>query len=229
LKRIGLIGGMTWEATEIYYRLINRSVQQRLGGMHSADIVMRSLDFTEPERLARTAQWDTLATLFIHVGQDLQKAGADMLLLCANTAYRVAEKVEAAVSIPIVHIGDCTAQKIKADGLKQVVLLGTAYTMEEDFFKNRLRANGIDVFVPDAADRATIHRVIFDEIVIGKLLEESRQAYREIIGRQVANGAEGFILGCTEIPLLIKQADSPAPLYDTTEIHALTAVNRALA
>lgn len=229
LKRIGLIGGMTWEATEIYYRLINRSVQQRLGGMHSADIVMRSLDFTEPERLARTAQWDALAALFIHVGRDLQNAGADMLLLCANTAHRVAEKVEEAVSIPVVHICDCTARKIKADGLKRVTLLGTAYTMEEDFFKDRLRASGIDVFVPGAADRAIIHRVIFEEIVAGKLLEESRRAYRNIIERQVMNGAEGVILGCTEIPLLIKQADSSAPLYDTTEIHALAAVDRALA
>jgi len=228
MKTIGLIGGMTWEATEIYYRLINSVVRQRLGGMHSADIAMRSLDFTEPEMLARTAQWDSLATLFIHVAHDLEKAGADMLLLCANTAHRVAEQVEAAVSIPLVHICDCTAHKIKADGLKRVVLLGTAYTMEEDFFKDRLRASGIDVFVPDPADRAAIHRVIFEEIVLGKLLEPSRQTFREIIQRQVANGAEGVILGCTEIPLLIKQTDSPAPLYDTTEIHALAAVDLAL-
>ena len=228
LKRIGLIGGMTWEATEIYYRLINRAVQQRLGGMHSADIVMRSLDFTEPERLARTADWNALADLFIQVTGDLQRAGADMFLLCANTAHRVAGKVEEAVSIPLVDICDCTARKIRTDGLKRVVLLGTAYTMEEDFFKDRLRARGIDVFIPDVADRAAIHRVIFEEIVFGRLLEESRQAYREIIERQVVNGAEGVILGCTEIPLLIKQADSPAPLYDTTEIHALAAVDFAL-
>lgn len=228
LKRIGLIGGMTWEATEIYYRLINRAVQQRLGGMHSADIVMRSLDFTEPERLARTADWNALADLFIQVTGDLQRAGADMFLLCANTAHRVAGKVEEAVSIPLADICDCTARKIRTDGLKRVVLLGTAYTMEEDFFKDRLRARGIDVFIPDVADRAAIHRVIFEEIVFGRLLEESRQAYREIIERQVVNGAEGVILGCTEIPLLIKQADSPAPLYDTTEIHALAAVDFAL-
>jgi aspartate racemase len=228
-KRIGLIGGMTWEATEIYYRLINRAVQRRLGGMHSADIVMRSLDFAEPENLARTAQWDALATLFVQVGRELETAGAEMLLLCANTAHRVAEQVEEALSIPLVHICDCTAQKIKADGLKRVALLGTAYTMEEDFFKDRLRAHGIDVFVPEREDRATIHRVIFEEIVLGKLLEESRRTYREIIERQVANGAEGVILGCTEIPLLIKQADSRAPLYDTTEIHALAAVEMAFA
>jgi aspartate racemase len=229
LKRIGLIGGMTWEATETYYRLINTAVQRRLGSMHSADIVMRSLDFTGPESLARTAQWNALAALFIEEGRILERGGADMLLLCANTAHRVSEQVEDALSIPLVNICDCTAQKIKADGLKRVVLLGTAYTMEEDFFKNRLRAYGIDVFVPNAADRATIHRVIFTEIVLGKLLEESRQEYREIIQRQVTDGAEGVILGCTEIPLLIKQADSPAPLYDTTEIHALAAVDLALA
>ncbi len=228
LKRIGLIGGMTWESTEIYYRLINRAVQQRLGGMHSADIVMRSLDFTELERLARTAQWDSLAALFIHIAHDLQNAGAQMLLLCANTAHRVADQVEKAISIPLVHICDCTARKIQTDGLKRVVLLGTAYTMEEAFFKDRLRASGIDVFVPDTADRATIHRVIFEEILLGKLLEPSRQAYREIIERQVANGAEAVILGCTEIPLLIKPADSAAPLYDTTEIHAMAAVDLAL-
>lgn len=228
MKTIGLIGGMTWEATEIYYRLINRTVQQRLGGMHSASIVMRSLDFTEPEMLVRTAQWNALAALFIDIAADLQRAGADLLLICANTAHRVAEQVEAAVSIPLVHICDCTVAKIEADGLQRVVLLGTAYTMEEHFFTNRLRSHGIDVFVPEAADRATIHRVIFEEIVLGKLEEKSRQAYREIIARQAANGAEGVILGCTEIPLLVKQADSPVPLYDTTELHALAAVNLAL-
>ena len=228
-KTIGLIGGMTWEATEIYYRLINRTVQQRLGGMHSASIVMRSLDFAEPEMLARTAQWNRLATLFIDVACELQRAGADMLILCANTAHRVAEQVEAAIPIPLVHICDCTAARIKADGLNRVVLLGTAYTMEEDFFKDRLRARDIDVFVPDATDRATIHRVIFEEIVLGKLEEKSRRDYREIIARQVAGGAEGVILGCTEIPLLIRQADSPVPIYDTTELHALAAVDLALA
>lgn len=230
LKRIGLIGGMTWEATEIYYRLINRAVQQRLGGMHSADIVMRSLDFTEPERLARTADWNALADLFIQVTGDLQRAGADMFLLCANTAHRVAGKVEEAVSIPLVDICDCTARKIRTDGLKRVVLLGTAYTMEEDFFKDRLRARGIDVFIPDVADRAAIHRVIFEEIVFGRLLEESRQAYREIIERQVVNGAEGVILGCTEIPLLIGQADRPLlPMFDTAALHVGAAVALALA
>ncbi len=229
MKAIGLIGGMTWEATEIYYRLINRAVQQRLGGMHSAAIVMRSLDFTEPEMLARTAQWDVLAALFCEVARDLERSGADMLLLCANTAHRVAEQVQAAISIPLVHICDCTSAKIIADGLHRVALLGTAYTMQEEFFKERLRARGIDVFVPDAADRDTIHRVIFEEIVLGKLEEHSRQAYREIIVRQVARGAEGVILGCTEIPLLIQQVDSPVPLYDTTELHALAAVDLALA
>lgn len=228
MKTIGLIGGMTWEATEIYYRLINLAVQRRLGGMHSASIVMRSLDFTEPERLARTAQWNILAALFVDAAHDLQRSGAEMLLLCANTAHIVAEEVEAEISIPLVHICDCTAARIKADGLKRVVLLGTAYTMQEDFFKERIRSADIDVFVPDEADRATIHRVIFEEIVFGKLEETSRQAYREIIARQVANGAEGVILGCTEIPLLVKQADSPAPLYDTTEIHALAAADLAL-
>lgn len=228
MKRIGLIGGMTWEATEIYYRLINRAVQRRLGGLHSASIVMRSLDFAEPEMLARTAQWNALAALFIEAARELERAGADLLLLCANTAHRVAEQVESAITIPLVHACDVTAAKIKADGLGRVVLLGTAYTMQEDFFKDRLRAQGIDVVVPEAADRAEIHRVIFEEIVMGKLEEKSRQAYRDIIARQVANGAQGVILGCTEIPLLITQSDSAVPLYDTTVLHALAAVDRAL-
>ena len=228
LKTIGLIGGMTWEATEIYYRLINRDVRQRLGGMHSARIVMESLDFAEPERLARTADWKALAALFIDVAARLEKAGAEILLLCANTAHRVAGQVEASISIPLVNICDATSAKIRSDGLRRVVLLGTAYTMEEDFFKDRLRTRGIDVFVPDAPDRAEIHRVIFEEIALGKLEERSRQSYRQIIRRQVENGAEGVILGCTEIPLLITQADSDAPLYDTTELHAAAAVNLAL-
>ena len=228
MKRIGLIGGMTWEATEAYYRLINHAVQQRLGGLHSASILMRSLDFAEPEMLARTAQWNALAALFIEVARDLERAGADLLLLCANTAHRVAEQVEAAITIPLVHICDVTAAKIRSDGLHRVVLLGTAYTMQEDFFKDRLRAHGIDVFVPDDADRTEIHRVIFEEIVFGRLEDKSRQAYRDIISRAVAGGAEGVVLGCTEIPLLIGQGDSPVPLYDTTELHALAAVDRAL-
>jgi aspartate racemase len=228
MKTIGLIGGMTWESTEIYYRLINRAVQRRLGGMHSADIVMRSLDFTDPEILARTSQWNALAALFCDVARDLQQAGADILLLCANTAHRVAVQVQEAISIPLVHICDCTAAKIKADGLHRVALLGTAYTMQEQFFKERLRACGIDVSVPEADDRDSIHRVIFEELVFGNLKEESRQVYRDIIARQVARGAEGVILGCTEIPLLIKQADSAVPLYDTTELHALAAVDLSL-
>ncbi|MDE2183610.1 MAG: aspartate/glutamate racemase family protein [Alphaproteobacteria bacterium] len=228
MKTIGLIGGMTWEATEIYYRLINRAVQQHLGGLHSADIVMRSLDFAEPEMLARTGQWNALAALFIKTARELQSAGAGVLLLCANTAHRVAEQVEAAISIPLIHICDATAARIAADGLERVCLIGTAYTMREDFFKDRVKARGIDVFVPDDADRAEIHRVIFEEIVLGRLEEKSRQAYREIIARQVAGGAQGVILGCTEIPLLIGPADSPVPLYDTTQLHALAAVERAL-
>jgi aspartate racemase len=229
MKTIGLIGGMTWEATEIYYRLINREVQKRLGGLHSADVVMRSLDFAEPEMLARTAQWNALAALFIEVARDLERAGVDILLLCANTAHRVAEQVEAAIVIPLVHICDVTAAKIVADGLKRVALIGTAYTMQEDFFKDRLKARDIDVFVPDEADRAAIHRVIFEEIALGRLEEKSRQTYREIIARLVAGGAGGIILGCTEIPLLIGQSDSPVPLYDTTVLHALAAADLALA
>ncbi|MGC9953298.1 MAG: aspartate/glutamate racemase family protein [Rhizomicrobium sp.] len=229
MKTIGLIGGMTWESTEIYYRLINRAVQQRLGGLHSARIAMISLDFTELEEQARTSQWDALAARLTDAARSLERAGADVLVMCANTAHRVADRIERAVALPLLHICDCTARKIKAEGLSRVALLGTAYTMEQDFFKDRLRAYGLDIFVPNEADRAVIHRVIFEELVFGRLEQSSRQAYREIMARQVAAGAQGIILGCTEIPLLVKAGDSSVPLFDTTEIHALAAVDLALA
>jgi aspartate racemase len=228
MKTIGLIGGMTWESTEIYYRLINRAVQQRLGGLHSAKIAMISFDFAEPEKYARTSNWDALAALLADAGLKLKGAGAEMLVICANTAHRVAERVEQVTALPLVHVCDCTAKRIKADGLKRVVLLGTAYTMQEDFFKDRMRANGLDVFVPDEADRDIVHRAIHEVWVGGKSEPASRQAVREVIARQVAQGAQGVILGCTELPHVVKVEDSAVPLFDTTELHALAAVDFAL-
>lgn len=228
MKTIGLIGGVSWESTAIYYSIINREVQKRLGGFHSAKIVLFSMDFAELEILARTSQWDALAVRLSDAAQALERAGADMVLLCANTMHHDAGRVAQSIALPLLHICDCTAERIKAQGLKRVALLGTAYTMNEDFYKDRLRANGLDVIVPDAADRAVINRVIFEELVLGKVEAASRQAHREIISRQVANGAQGVILGCTELPMLVKAEDSAVSLFDTTEIHALAAVDFAL-
>jgi aspartate racemase len=224
---IGLIGGMSWEASALYYKLINRAVQKRLGGLHSAKIAMISLDFDEPAGYARLAQWDDLAALLSAAARKLEAADAGLILIGANTAHHVADAVQQAVNIPVLHICDCTATAIKPDGLKRVALLGTAYTMEQDFFKDRLRANGLEVIVPEVDDRAVIHRTILDELVLGKIEEASRAACREILHRQVARGAEGVILGCTELPLLLKAEDSPVPLYDTTVIHAQAAVDLA--
>jgi aspartate racemase len=229
MKTIGLIGGTSWESTAIYYSLINREVQKRLGGFHSAKIAMISVDFAEFEMLARTSQWDVLAIRLSDAAQALERAGAEMVLLCANTMHHDAGRIAQAVGLPLLHICDCTAQQIMAQGLKRVTLFGTGYTMNEDFYKDRLRANGLDVFVPNADDRAVIHRVIFEELVLGKVEPKSRQAYREIIARQVADGAQAVILGCTELPMLVKPEDSAVPLFDTTQIHALAAVDLALA
>ncbi len=228
MKTIGLIGGMTWDSTAIYYDLINREVQKRMGGLHSAKIAMISFDFAGPEEMARTSNWEALAVLLTDAGRKLQIAGAELLVVCANTAHRVAERVEGAVPLPLVHVCDCTAASIKAAHLTRVVLLGTAYTMQEDFFKDRLRANGLDVFVPDEADRAAIHRAINGVWLSGKAEPASRQSCREVIARQIAHGAQGVILGCTELPVLVKAEDSSVPLFDTTEIHALAAVEMAL-
>jgi aspartate racemase len=228
MRTIGLIGGVSWESTAIYYSIINREVQKRLGGFHSAKIAMISVDFAELELLARTSQWEALAVRLSDAAQALERAGAQMILLCANTMHHDADRVAQSVSLPLLHICDCAARKIKADRLSRVALLGTAYTMEQDFYKDRLRAHGLDVIVPDETDRAVIHRVIFEELVFGRLEQSSRQAYREIMARQAAAGAQGIILGCTEIPLLVTAADSPVPLFDTTEIHALAAVDLAL-
>jgi aspartate racemase len=228
MKTIGMIGGVSWESTAIYYNLINREVQKRLGGLHSAKIAMISVDFAELEALMRASQWDALAARLSDAAKNVERAGADVLLICANTMHREADRVAKAIAIPLLHICDCTARNIKEAGFKRVALLGTAYTMEQDFYKDRLRANGLDVIVPDAADRAVIHRVIFEELVLGKVKPESRSAYRDIIARQVKEGAEAIILGCTELPMLVKQEDSAVPLFDTTELHAMAAVDFAL-
>ena len=226
---IGLMGGMSWESSAEYYRIINQAVRVRLGGLRSARCLMWSFDFGEIEALQNTGRWDDAAALMADAARRLERGGADFFLICTNTMHRVAEQVQAAVRIPLLHIADATAERVKAGGIARVGLLGTAFTMEQDFYKGRLqREFDLDVLVPEAADRATVHRVIYDELVQGRVEPASRDLYRAVIARLVGRGAEAVILGCTEIMLLIGPSDSPVPLFDTTRIHAEAAVERAL-
>jgi len=226
---IGLIGGMSWKSSAEYYRLINEGVRTRLGGLHSARCLMWSFDFADIEILQRTDRWDEAASLMVDAARRLERAGADFLVIATNTMHIAAPQVQAATRLQLLHIADPTAERIKAAGLRRVGLLGTAFTMEQDFYKGRLAdKHGLEVLVPEAFDRATVHRIIYEELVQGRIVDASRQAYREVIGRLVARGAEAIILGCTEIMLLVAPEDSPVPLYDTTGLHAEAAVARAL-
>ena len=227
---IGLIGGMSWESSAEYYRIINQVVRERLGGVHSARCLLWSFDFGEIEALQHAGRWDEATTLLIEAAQRLERGGADFFLLCTNTMHRMADEVAAAVGIPLLHIADPTAERVQALNLGTVGLLGTAFTMEQDFYKGRLRQRfGLDVLVPEASDRGLVHRIIYDELVRGRIEKNSRDAYREVIRRLVDRGAQAVILGCTEIMLLVKPEDSPVPLFDTTRLHAEMAVERALA
>ncbi|HEY4076638.1 MAG TPA: aspartate/glutamate racemase family protein, partial [Rhizomicrobium sp.] len=228
-KVIGLIGGMSWESSAEYYRIINEKVRDRLGPLNSSRCLMWSFDFAEIEALQHSGRWDEAGQMLADAAQRLERGGADFLVLCTNTMHRLADTLQAAVSIPLLHIADPTAERIKKAGFKRIGLLGTAFTMEQDFYKGRLAArHGLDVLVPNDADRATVHRVIYDELVQGRVEESSRAAYRAIIARLVAQGAEAVILGCTEIMLLVRPEDSAVPLFDTTAIHADAAVEAAL-
>lgn len=227
---IGLIGGMSWESSVEYYRIINREMRDRLGGVHSARSLMWSVDFGEIERLQHNGDWDRLAQEMRDAARRLERGGADFLVLCTNTMHRLADEITSAVAIPLLHIADPTAQAIRDRGFESVGLLGTAFTMEQDFYKGRLRTvHGLDVITPDAEDRRVVHDIIYRELVAGEILPASRAAYREIIARLVARGAQAVILGCTEIMLLVSDSDSAVPLFDTTQLHALAAVDRALA
>ncbi len=229
MRLIGLIGGLSWESSAEYYRIINQATQQRLGGVHSAKTLMYSFDFGEIEALQARGEWEAATRLMVDAAQRLERGGADLLLICSNTMHRMAGEVEAAVAVPLLHIADPTAARIAAAGLRRVGLLGTAFTMEQDFYKGRLSSKfGFDVLVPDAGDRQTVHRIIYDELVKGIVRPDSRDAYRRIIARLVEAGAEAVILGCTEIMLLVKPEDSPVPVFDTTTIHAEAAVDAAL-
>jgi aspartate racemase len=226
---IGLIGGMSWESSAEYYRIINREVQKRLGGVHSARSLMWSFDFGEIENLQHLGDWDKLTEQMIDAATRLERGGAEFILMCTNTMHRMAGAVSAAINIPLLHIADPTGEKIRAAGLTRVGLLGTAFTMEQDFYKLRLKELfGLEIIVPKTEDRRIVHEIIYKELVAGKVLPKSRELLREIISRLVGEGAQGIILGCTEIMLLISQEDSAVPLFDTTTIHAITAVDRAL-
>ncbi|MEU7700944.1 aspartate/glutamate racemase family protein [Streptomyces sp. NPDC039028] len=228
MRTIGLIGGMSWESTAEYYRLVNEFTRDRLGGLHSARCVLYAVDFAEIERLQVENRWTEAGEILAEAARALEAAGADMVLLCTNTMHKVADQVEAAVSIPLLHLADATADAVRASGLRRVGLLGTAFTMEQDFYRGRLEAGGLEVRVPEAAGRATVHRVIYEELCRGVVREESRAAYQEIIAALVADGAEGVILGCTEIELLIAPEDSPVPIFPTARLHAAAAVRAAL-
>jgi aspartate racemase len=229
MKTIGLIGGMSWESSIEYYRIINETAKEKLGGLHSAKSLMVTVDFAEIEKLQHEDRWDEASQILVKCAQDLERGGADCIVLCTNTMHKLADLIIASVNIPFLHIADATAKKIVAAGMMKIGLLGTRFTMEHDFYKGRLINNfGLDVLVPSQADRDIIHRVIYDELVLGKIVDASREDYKRIMASLIAEGAQGIILGCTEIELLVKQEDSCMPLFPTTQIHAVAAVEYAL-
>jgi aspartate racemase len=229
MKTIGLIGGLSWKSSIEYYRIINEEVNKQLGGLHSAKCVMYSFDFEEVVLLQHQGRWDEATERLTEAARNLERGRADLLLICTNTMHKMADQVQDCVTIPLLHIADATAEKIIAQGLKTVGLLGTAFTMEQDFYTGRLtRRYGLEVLVPDEEERKIVHNVIYKELCAGVIKASSREAYKQIVAKLVARGAEAIILGCTEIMLLLKQEDSPVPLFDTTQIHAQAAVAHAL-
>lgn len=229
MKTIGLIGGMSWESTSTYYKLLNEEVKAQLGGLHSAKIVMISVDFAEIETMQMQGDWEAAAQVLSQAAVSLQSAGADFFLICTNTMHKVAEQVQSAVAIPLLHIADATGAALASNGIKSVGLLGTAFTMEQDFYKGRLIERfDLDVVIPNTAERELVHRIIYEELCLGKIENRSKQHYLDVVHNLVDRGAQAIILGCTEISLLISAADTEIPFYDTTSIHAHKAVNRAL-
>ncbi|WP_421222873.1 aspartate/glutamate racemase family protein [Aeromonas enteropelogenes] len=229
MKCIGLLGGMSWESTVSYYQALNRGVKACLGGLHSARVLLSSVDFAEIERLQHAGDWPATARLLAEAARNVQAGGADFLLIGTNTMHKVAPEIEAAIDIPLLHIADATAHRLLADGVKKVGLLGTRFTMEQDFYKGRLQTRfGLEVLVPPEPQRERVHRIIYDELCLGQIREPSRAEYLAIIEGLAAAGAEAVILGCTEIALLVGEAKAAVPLYDTTAIHAEAAVTLAL-
>ena len=228
MKTIGLLGGMSWESTVTYYKIINETVKERLGGFHSGKILLYSVDFAEIEECQAKGEWEKSAEILSEAAENLEKAGADFIVICTNTMHKVAGKIQGNIKIPVIHIADATAHKLKQDGILKTALLGTKYTMTQDFYKEKLRENGIEVLIPEEKDIEIVNHVIYEELCLGKILDSSRKEYIRIIDGLKEKGAQGVILGCTEIGLLISQKDSPLPVYDTTEIHALSACEKAL-
>jgi len=229
MKKIGLIGGMSWESSVVYYELINRKVSEVLGGFHSSKCIMESVDFAEIEKLQHEDDWDSLNLLMADAAKTLEAAGADIIILCTNTMHLCSEKIIESISIPFLHIAEATGNQIKKQKLDKIALLGTKFTMERDFYKGKLQDDfGIDILIPDKEDRDLVHNIIYNELVHGQLRLSSKEVYKRIIKDLEIRGAEGVILGCTEIPLLIKQTDVDIPVFDTTKIHAESAVEFAL-
>lgn len=229
MRRLGLLGGMSWESTIPYYRRINERVRERLGGLHSAELLLYSVDFAAVEALQHRGDWESAGRLLADAAQALQRGGAQALVICTNTMHRVLPQIEPELRVPVLHIADATAARVRAAGVTKVGLLGTRFTMEQEFYRGRLSEHGLDVLVPDQAQRALVHRVIYEELCQGRCLPQSRAAYRSVIAGLVAAGAEAVILGCTEIGLLVDARDSAVPLFDTTAIHAEHAADWALA
>lgn len=228
MKTIGLIGGMSWESTITYYQILNEKMKEELGGFHSAKILLYSVDFAEIEKCQADGDWDKSAEILAKAAQNLEKAGADYILICTNTMHKVAPQIQARISVPIIHIAEATAEKLKQQGIAKVALLGTKYTMTQDFYKEKLVEAGIEVLIPDTADIETVNNVIYNELCLGTISEQSKQKYLKIIDGLSQKGAEGVILGCTEIGLLIQQRDTTLPVFDTTLIHAERAAELAL-
>lgn len=228
MKVIGLIGGMSWESSALYYRMINEEVRSRLGGLHSAKCLLYSVDFEEIERYQAEGAWEKAGEVLGQTARALEKGGADFIVICTNTMHKVVDDIQSKINIPILHIADATAAQIKESQIQTVGLLGTKYTMEQDFYKSRLELNGIQVIVPDRDDREAVNKIIYEELCLGKIHQESRDYYKKVIQGLIESGAEGIILGCTEIGLLVKPEDAEVPLFDTTYIHACEAVNMSL-
>lgn len=228
MKTIGVLGGMSWESTAEWYQRANTLVRDRLGGFHSAPILLDSLDFAEIEQMQADGRWDDAGTLLARHARALEVAGADLIVLCTNTMHLVAPQIEAALTVPFLHLADVTAAAVREAGARTVALLGTAFTMEQAFYRDRLSSHGLTVIIPEATDRATVHSIIYDELVHGIVTESSRDAYREVIARLVQAGAEGIILGCTEIELLVREEDSAVMIFPTTALHVRAAVDAAL-
>lgn len=223
MKTIGLIGGMSWESTVIYYQVINETIKNELGGLHSAKCILYSVDFDEIETYQSTGAWDKSAGVLSEAARSLERAGVDFIVICTNTMHKVVPEISRHINIPILHIADMTAMELKKANIKKVGLLGTKYTMQQSFYKDALKANGIDVVIPNTDDIEVVNNIIYDELCVGIVSEQSRSDYLEIISKLSKNGAEGIILGCTEIGILVKQSDTDVPLFDTTMIHAKTA------